>query len=149
MKTDVLVIGSGIAGANRLASSSLLECLVWGINAGMDVSKDNEEHNYFPDISLWKQEFEEIDPTLIAQNWMTIKNTMWNYVGLIRTRDRLLRARTILRHLQSEIEKFYHKAEMTREILELRNGVQTALSIVLATLESRESRGTHFIQEEG
>ena len=138
---------TGVHGANRLASSSLLECLVWGINAGMDVSKDNEEHNYFPEIWSWKQEFEEIDPALIAQDWLTIKNTMWNYVGLIRTRDRLLRARTILRHLQSEIEEFYQKAKMTREILELRNGVQTALSIVSATLESRESRGTHFIQE--
>ena len=71
---------------------------------------------------------------------------MWNYVGLIRTRDGLIRARTILRHLQIEIEVFYQKAKMTRGILELRNGVQTALSIVSATLESRESRGTHFIQ---
>jgi L-aspartate oxidase len=138
---------TGVHGANRLASSSLLECLVWGINAGLDVSKDNEENNYFPEIWSWKQEYEKIDPALIAQDWLTIKNTMWNYVGLIRTRDRLIRARTILRHLQSEIEEFYQKAKMTREILELRNGVQTALTVVSATLESRESRGAHFIQE--
>ena len=138
---------TGVHGANRLASSSLLECLVWGINAGLDVSKNIEENDYFPEIWLWKQEYEEIDPALIAQDWLTIKNTMWNYVGLIRTRDRLIRARTILKHLQSEIEVFYQKAKMTREILELRNGVQTALSVVSATLESRESRGTHFIQE--
>ena len=78
---------------------------------------------------------------------MTIKNTMWNYVGLVRTRDRLSRAKLILRHLQSEIEEFYQKAKITREILELRNGVQTALSVISATLESRESRGTHYIQE--
>ena len=138
---------TGVHGANRLASSSLLECLVWGINAGLDVSKENEENNYFPEIWSWKQEYEEIDPALIAQDWLTIKNTMWNYVGLIRTRYRLIRARTILRHLQSEIEEFYQKAKMTREILELRNGVQTALTVVSATLESRESRGAHFIQE--
>ncbi|MAJ43159.1 MAG: L-aspartate oxidase [Candidatus Marinimicrobia bacterium] len=139
---------TGVHGANRLASASLLECLVWGINAGIDVSKNNEEINYFPDIWSWKQEFQEIDPALISQDWLTIKNTMWNYVGLVRTKDRLLRAKIILRHLQSDIEEFYQKAKMTREILELRNGVQTALSIVLATLKSRESRGTHYIQEE-
>jgi L-aspartate oxidase len=138
---------TGLHGSNRLASSSLLECLVWGINAGNDASIDREENNYFPEIWSWKQELKEIDPALIAQDWLTIKNTMWNYVGLIRTKDRLIRARTILRHLQSEIEEFYRKVKLTKEILELRNGVQTALSVVSATLELRESRGTHFIQE--
>lgn len=138
---------TGLHGANRLASSSLLECLVWGVNTGNDVSIERDENNYFPEIWSWEQEYKEIDPALIAQDWLTIKNTMWNYVGLIRTKDRLIRARTILRHLQSEIEEFYRKVKLTREILELRNGVQTALSVVSATLESRESRGTHFIQE--
>jgi L-aspartate oxidase len=138
---------TGVHGANRLASASLLECLVWGINAGIDVSKNNKDNNYFPEIWSWKQESESIDPALVMQDWMTIKNTMWNYVGLVRTRDRLSRAKLILRHLQSEIEEFYQKAKITREILELRNGVQTALSVISATLESRESRGTHYIQE--
>ena len=138
---------TGVHGANRLASASLLECLVWGINAGIDVSKSNKDNNYFPEIWSWKQESESIDPALVMQDWMTIKNTMWNYVGLVRTRDRLSRAKLILRHLQSEIEEFYQKAKITREILELRNGVQTALSVISATLESRESRGTHYIQE--
>ena len=55
----------------------------------MDASLSREENNYFPEIWSWEKEFEEIDPSLIAQDWLTIKNTMWNYAGLIRTRDRL------------------------------------------------------------
>ena len=91
---------------------------------------------------------EEIDPALIAQDWLTIKNTMWNYVGLIRSRQRLSRARTILRNLQIEIEDFYQKVKLTPHIVGLRNGVQTANAIITATLEARESRGTHYLLED-
>jgi L-aspartate oxidase len=72
---------------------------------------------------------------------------MWNYVGLIRTRQRLLRAATIFRHLQSEIEQFYQKAKLTKQLIQLRNGVQTAIAVTLATLEARESKGAHFIAD--
>ena len=138
---------TGVHGSNQLASASLLECLVWDINAGKDATCETADNNYFPEIWPWKQGHEDFDPALIAQDWLTIKNTMWNYVGLIRTRDCMLQARTILRHLQSEEEQFYQQAIMTREILELRNGVQTALSVIAATLESRESRGPHYVSE--
>ena len=71
---------------------------------------------------------------------------MWNYVGLVRTRQRLLRATTILRHLQTEVEQFYQKARMTKEMIQLRNGVQTAIAVTSATLETRVSRGSHYIE---
>ncbi|MFN3782181.1 MAG: L-aspartate oxidase, partial [Candidatus Kapaibacteriota bacterium] len=70
-----------------------------------------------------------MDPALIAQDWLTIKNTMWNYVGLVRTRERLMRATTTLRHLQTEIERFYQKAKMNKDILQLRNGIITAIAV--------------------
>ena len=72
---------------------------------------------------------------------------MWNYVGLVRTQQRLSRAKTILRHLQTEIEQFYKKAKMTKSIVELRNGVQSAMAMTTATLEDRVSRGTHYLKD--
>jgi L-aspartate oxidase len=137
---------TGVHGANRLASTSLLEAVVWGHIAGEEAALHNGSDRYFPEIFPWSSSDEYIDPALIRQDWLTIKNTMWNYVGLIRTRQRLLRATTILRHLQTEIEQFYQKAKMTREIIQLRNGVQTAIAVTSATLESRVSRGAHYIE---
>jgi L-aspartate oxidase len=113
--------------------------------AAQDACQTKENDDYFPDIFPWEEETQKVDPALIAQDWNLIKNTMWNYVGLVRSRQRLLRARTILRHLQSEIDQFYQKAEMSQKILELRNGVQTALAVTQATLEDRISRGAHYV----
>lgn len=137
---------TGVHGANRLASTSLLEAVVWGYFAGQDASNFTKEDEYFPEIFPWKDENEEIDPALITQDWLTIKNTMWNYVGLIRTRQRLMRAFTILRHLQNEIEQFYQKAKMSLDILQLRNGIVTAVAVTTATLEDKVSRGAHYIE---
>ncbi|MBM2813265.1 MAG: nadB [Ignavibacteria bacterium] len=138
---------TGVHGANRLASTSLLESVVWAVKAAEDAVRGSKGDDYFPHIYPWKEEDDFVDPALIAQDWLTIKNTMWNYVGLVRTRQRLLRARTILRHLQSEIEQFYQKAKMTRSVVELRNGVQTALAVTSATLEAPKSLGSHYLQE--
>ena len=66
------------------------------------------------------------DPALILQDWTTIQNTMWNYVGLVRTAKRMKRARAILRELQTEIEYFYERAKLTDEVIGLRNGCQAA-----------------------
>lgn len=90
---------TGVHGANRLASTSLLESVVWGYNAGLDAANRCDEDAYFPPIDDWIDETEDVDPALISQDWTTIKNTMWNYVGLVRTRPRLIRATTALRHL--------------------------------------------------
>ncbi|MFP4368814.1 MAG: L-aspartate oxidase [Candidatus Kapaibacterium sp.] len=139
---------SGVHGANRLASTSLLESLVWGHIAGTDAAEKTKRDNYFPDIYSWKESKEIIDPALIAQDWQQIRNTMWNYVGLIRTRQRLRRAQTILRHLQTEIEQFYQRAQMNKITIQLRNGIQTAIAVTNATVEARESKGAHFLQED-
>ena len=137
---------TGVHGANRLASTSLLECLVWGYIAGKNASTYKEDHTY-PITNNWVQEKENIDPALIAQDWLIIKNTMWNYVGLIRTRERLHRAHHILRNLQYDIEQFYQKAKLTPEIISLRNGIQTAIAITSAALSDRTSKGCHYIKE--
>ncbi|MFP4528427.1 MAG: L-aspartate oxidase [Candidatus Kapaibacterium sp.] len=139
---------TGVHGANRLASTSLLESLVWGYAAGKDSAEKCEDCHYFPDIYPWQEEQENVDPAHIAQDWLTIKNTMWNYVGLMRTRQRLYRAQTTLRHLQTEIEQFYRRAKMSRGMIQLRNGVQTAIAVVNAAQESRVSQGAHYMEED-
>ena len=73
---------------------------------------------------------------------------MWNYVGLIQSRQRLQRAKTLLQHLQEEIEDFYDKSKMSKEVITLRNAVQTSIAITVASLESRESYGSHFLIDE-
>ncbi|MCX7880441.1 MAG: L-aspartate oxidase [Ignavibacteria bacterium] len=137
---------TGVHGANRLASTSLLEGVVWGYHAGKSASEINKSDQYIPEIFPWKDENEYIDPALIAQDWLTIKNTMWNYVGLVRTRQRLTRATTILRHLQNEIEQFYKRAKMNKEILQLRNGIITAIAVTNASIEDKVSRGAHYLE---
>jgi L-aspartate oxidase len=137
---------SGLHGANRLASTSLLECLVWGTRAGADAADVIARGHdcYFPPIAEWRYEREPVDPALIAQDWLSIQQTMWNYVGLIRTTKRLNRAHEILRELDLEISRFYEKAEVNDAMIGLRNGIQTSLVILLAAMECRQSRGCHY-----
>jgi L-aspartate oxidase len=136
---------TGAHGSNRLASTSLLECLVWGHIAGKNAALNND-HYETPKTTDWVQEKKGIDPALISQDWLTIKNTMWNYVGLIRTQERLHRAQDILRNLQYDIEKYYQKSKLTPDIIGLRNGIQTAVAITSAALEDRISKGCHYIE---
>lgn len=137
---------TGLHGANRLASTSLLECLVWGTRAGQEAARQIEaaREYYVPDIAPWKYESEPMDPALVAQDWLTIRQTMWNYVGLVRSRRRLDRAHEILRELHMEIGRFYARTEVSDTLVGLRNGVQTALAVLLAAMEARESRGCHY-----
>ena len=137
---------SGLHGANRLASTSLLECLVWGTRAGAHAAEliAQGDDVYFPRIAEWRYEREPVDPALIAQDWLSIQQTMWNYVGLIRSTKRLNRAHETLRELDIEISRFYEKAEISDAMIGLRNGIQTALTILLAAMECRQSRGCHY-----
>jgi len=137
---------TGLHGANRLASTSLLECLVWGTRAGEAAAARcaSGEECYSPEIAPWQYEAEQVDPALVAQDWLTIRQTMWNYVGLVRTRKRLDRAQQILRELHLEVGRFYALSELTEGLIALRNGIQTALVVLLAALEARESRGCHY-----
>jgi L-aspartate oxidase len=137
---------TGLHGANRLASTSLLECLVWGTRAGGHAAERilNGNDFYFPQIADWRYENEPADPALISQDWLTIQHTMWNYVGLIRSEKRLNRAMRVLRELDLEIARFYEKCEISDSIIGLRNGILTALLILEAAEQSRQSRGCHY-----
>ena len=137
---------TGLHGANRLASTSLLECLVWGTRTGEDAARNSASgaEHYVPEIAEWQYETEPVDPALVAQDWLTIRQTMWNYVGLVRSRKRLDRAHQILRGLHLEIGEFYASSELSDALISLRNGVQAALAVLLAAIEARESRGCHY-----
>ncbi|MDI6699369.1 MAG: L-aspartate oxidase [Candidatus Saccharicenans sp.] len=142
---------SGVHGANRLASTSLLEGLVWGIRAVRHIA-DHFEPALAGNPALicpwyYPESEEEIDPALIHQDWATIRSTMWNYAGIIRTAKRLERARADLEYLKHRIDKFYREAPMDPEIVDLRHGIQVALMITRAALANTESRGCHYRQD--
>jgi L-aspartate oxidase len=137
---------TGLHGANRLASTSLLEGLVWGMRAGHDAARAVREGEAapFPPIAPWQYEREPVDPALIRQDWLTIQHTMWNYVGLARTGKRLQRAHKILSELRTEVEDFYRKGEMSDALIGLRNGLLAAMAVLSAAIEARQSVGCHF-----
>ena len=138
---------TGLHGANRLASTSLLEGLVWGHRSAGHISTELRAHDgpRYEDIPAWQPTGQETpDPALISQDESSIKHIMWNYVGLVRTTARLARAIQDLRNLEVEIERFYRKAALTDELLGLRNAVRVALIVTLAAWENHESRGAHY-----
>ena len=139
---------TGLHGANRLASTSLLEGLVWGYRAGEAAVADCRA-TPMPDASglePWKhaRSGKDPDPLLIEQDWTSIRSTLWNYAGIIRTRARLQRGRSDLGYLYHRIEAFYQEAPLSRSLLELRNGLICARLIVKAAIQNPVSRGCHF-----
>jgi L-aspartate oxidase len=138
---------TGLHGANRLASTSLLEGLVWGTRAGKEAVSWLEEGGVRPaDVHDWHypDKAEDVDPALINQDWLTIRSTMWNYAGIIRTRKRLERAKADLEYLRHRVEKFYQQAALDPKIVGLRHGIQVALMITHAALANPVSAGAHF-----
>lgn len=136
---------TGVHGANRLASTALLEGLVWAKTAAIDIaSLWVNKKPYFPDVEPWRYGIEKVDQSLIQQDWLTIKQTMWNYVGLIRSPRRLKRAMKMLTELKWEIESFYANAMLTPDLLGLRNSCETALLITQGASRNPSSRGCHF-----
>jgi len=141
---------TGLHGANRLASSSLLEGLLWAKLAADNISEKFEEISAerFSEIPDWKMplEVEEFDPLLISQDWEAIQMTMWNYAGIIRTKKGLERARADLNYYSHRIFKFYQSARLNKSIIELRNGVVNASIIVNAATHNSQSIGCHFVK---
>ncbi|MBP3731345.1 MAG: L-aspartate oxidase [Mailhella sp.] len=141
---------TGIHGANRLASTSLLEALLWGASAALDVAerlhKDPMDRSVFAEIPDWRKPGDEHndDPALIAQDWATIRNIMWNYVGIVRTESRLRRAFADLRDLSSHLHDFYRYTAMSQPLVHLFHGCQTAYLITQAALRNKRSLGCHF-----
>jgi L-aspartate oxidase len=139
---------TGVHGANRLASTSLLEGLVWGTRAARDIAAHFDPAPIYEpgEIHPWyyPEREEEIDPALVNQDWLSIRSTMWNYAGIIRTKKRLERAKADLEYLRHRIEKFYKEARMDPKVVGLKHGIQVALMITHAALANSVSLGAHF-----
>ncbi len=139
---------TGLHGANRLASTSLLEGLVWGYRAAADIAQNlHPEQIPAPnEIPVWDETglTQDSDPALIQGDMQTIQNIMWHYVGIIRSGDRLSRAIRELRHLQNEIETFYRTVKLSDGLIGLRNAVEVALVIAQAARHNRQSMGCHY-----
>jgi L-aspartate oxidase len=134
---------TGLHGANRLVSNSLLECLVLGRAAAADIMEQTPAKVPAPpdwDESRVTDADEEV---VIAQNWDELRRFMWNFVGIVRTTKRLHRARERIRLLKGEIDEYYASFRVTSDLLELRNLVDVAALIVDSALLRHESRGLH------
>jgi L-aspartate oxidase len=138
---------TGVHGANRLASASLLEGLTWGNRAAQHIQSTLAAASALDpaDIPPWHDTGQDTpDPALISQDMASIKHIMWNYVGLVRTTPRLARAIRELRHLEVEIEHFYRTTRLTDELIGLRNAVRAAIIVANAAWENKQSMGCHY-----
>jgi L-aspartate oxidase len=145
---------TGVHGANRLASTSLLEGLVWGNRAAIHVEQALQRRQGGRKVTPasvppWDESglTAEPDPALIQGDMQTIQNIMWHYVGLVRSGERLSRAIRELRHLWNEIETFYRTTKLSDGLIGLRNAIEVALIVAQAAQHNRESRGCHFRQD--
>jgi L-aspartate oxidase len=171
---------TGVHGANRLASTSLLEGLTWGYFAAASIHEKlrapgaavagNASGSGAPSLRRapssriagvgaidpsvlgtipdWRPpgNVNMEDPALILQDWTTIQHTMWNYVGIVRTEERMERAVADMAELGNRLTRFYHESTISREILELFHGQNTAWIIANAAIRNPESRGAHFVK---
>ncbi|MBA4740245.1 MAG: L-aspartate oxidase [Burkholderiales bacterium] len=135
---------TGLHGANRLASNSLLECLVFSEQAANHIMNSSEKR--LGAIKEWdeSQVTDSDEEVVIAHNWDELRRFMWNYVGIVRTTKRLERAEHRLKFLTEEIRDYYSNFRVTRDLLELRNLVEVSRLIVRCALRRQESRGLHF-----
>jgi L-aspartate oxidase len=140
---------TGVHGANRLASTSLLEGLVWGRHAAEDVIESGVLPEVDPDqVPGWESGGdEEADPALIGRDMRTIQYTMWHYVGLIRSAIRLNRALSDLYHLNEEIEEFYRTTRLNDGLIGLRHSIRAALVVAAAARHNRISVGCHYLED--
>ncbi|MEO6388393.1 MAG: FAD-binding protein, partial [Croceibacterium sp.] len=138
---------SGLHGANRLASNSLLECFVFGEAAAHDVLECWNSLEPVPKVREWDESrvTDSDEEVIIKQNWTEIRRFMWNYVGIVRTTKRLERAAHRIKLLFDEIDDYYGHFRVTTDLIELRNLLQCADLIVQSALRRHESRGLHFI----
>jgi L-aspartate oxidase len=137
---------SGLHGANRLASNSLLECFVFGEAAGRDILANWDSFPVPPPIREWDESrvTDSDEEVVIKQNWTEIRRFMWNYVGIVRTTKRLERAAHRIQMLTGEVEDYYGHFRVTTDLIELRNLLQSADLIVQSALRRKESRGLHY-----
>jgi len=140
------VTQSGLHGANRLASNSLLECLVFGEAAARHIAEDWDALPDAPEIKVWDESrvADSDEEVVITQTWGEIRRFMWNYVGIVRTTKRLERAKHRIDMLRQEVRDYYAHFRVTPDLIELRNLVEVADLIIRSALSRHESRGLHY-----
>jgi len=138
---------TGLHGANRLASNSLLECLVVGRACAHQIAAAPAAD--LPQLPAWDESrvTNADEEVVIAHNWDELRRFMWNYVGIVRTTKRLERAQHRIKLLKEEIDEYYRNFRVTNDLLELRNLVEVAHLIVRSALSRHESRGLHFSRD--
>jgi L-aspartate oxidase len=138
---------TGLHGANRLASNSLLECLVVGRACAHQIAAAPPAE--LPKLPAWDESrvTNADEEVVIAHNWDELRRFMWNYVGIVRTTKRLERAHHRIRLLKEEIDEYYRNFRVTNDLLELRNLVEVAALIVKSALSRHESRGLHYSRD--
>ncbi|MCG8530300.1 MAG: L-aspartate oxidase [Desulfovibrionales bacterium] len=140
---------TGVHGANRLASTSLLEALVWADKAAAHITERTDNavrqkvRDVVPDWMPLGDEHND-DPALIAQDWTRIRNTMWNYVGITRTTQRLTRAHEDMRDLSKHLHNFYKLTPLSKRLIDLFHGCLTAYIVTTAAKRNTESIGCHY-----
>ena len=137
---------SGLHGANRMASNSLLECLVFSQAAAKHIAADIKTGVSLPVLERWdeSQVTDSDEDIVVAHNWDELRRFMWDYVGIVRTNKRLERALHRIELLKSEINEYYGNYKVSADLLELRNLVVVAELIIRSALARKESRGLHF-----
>ncbi|MBU2964334.1 L-aspartate oxidase [Amphritea sp. 2_MG-2023] len=137
---------TGLHGANRLASNSLLECIVYASSAASHIINHNHPLGQLPEIPAWdeSQVTDSDEDVIIAHNWDELRRFMWDYVGIVRTNKRLQRAKHRVDLLQQEIGEYYSNYKVSRDLLELRNLAVVADLIIRSAMRRQESRGLHY-----
>lgn len=138
---------TGLHGANRLASNSLLECLVFGQAAAEDIL--SQPNKPMPTLPYWDESrvTDADEEVLITHTWDELRRFMWNYVGIVRTDKRLSRALHRIHMLRDEVHEFYSNFKISNDLIELRNLLQVAELIVISAIERKESRGLHYSKD--
>ncbi len=138
---------TGLHGANRLASNSLLECMVFGQAAANDILAQAQKPSVV--LPYWDESrvTDADEEVIITHNWNELRRTMWNYVGIVRTSKRLTRAMHRIQMLRDEVDEFYSNFRVSNNLIELRNLLQVAELIVRSAMERHESRGLHYSKD--
>ncbi len=138
---------TGLHGANRMASNSLLECLVFAQSCHDDIVAHLTSASMPPDLPFWDetQVRDSDEEVVVSHNWDELRRFMWDYVGIVRTTKRLQRAKNRVELLKAEIAEYYGNFRVNNDLIELRNLVQVADLIIQSALHRKESRGLHYI----